>query len=400
MRSTARASIKIYKKNLLLYIMIFPFFMPRGFEEYFSIYHTIYVGLLGIASFLNFFFFIYEASKVKIQVKKSIIMVFLYHIYMLCVTLYVQAGISEGLQKIFLPPVLFLVCAYRIKKNPHQFLNVISNILTIDLVLNVFIFNQWIFPQYFTVNQHVVFMGHVQIIAQIGIISILVGYFLKTNYNENKGMFLIGLAVINMIYSDTMVSYISLIILLVGILVIKKVNLGKVFNYPYLFFWLILLINALLICITLKLRGHYFWNGLDISMNGRMFIWRAAIQKLDKYWFLGYGAYGVLLKVFWNAWAGNVNGSNYAHNEIIQLLLDGGVVLLILYALFLLSCIKEMNRYPKCKEKKVTTMLLSIFMVISLVESITEYYYFFAFLAIISCLPIIMDRQMPKCSAG
>ena len=74
--------------------------------------------------------------------------------------------------------------------------------------------------------------------------------------------------------------------------------------------------------------------------------------------------------------------------------------MLILYALFLLSCIKEMNRYPKCKEKKVTTMLLSIFMVISLVESITEYYYFFAFLAIISCLPIIMDRQMPKCSAG
>lgn len=389
-------NIKINKNNFLLYIMLFPFFMPRGFREYSGLYHTIYVVLLGIASFLIFFLFTNSILRKNMRTGKAIILVCLYHLYMFGITLCIQSGISEGLQKIFIFPLLFVICVYQVKRNPHRFLDVLSNILIVDLFLNVFVFNQWLFPRYFTVDKHVAFIGHVQIVAQVGVISILVGYFIKNFYGENKGIFLIILAVINMIYSDTLVSYISLSILLVGSIAIKKTGIGKLFNHPYLFFWSVSFTSVLLIYEAIKLNGNYVWNGLDISLNGRMFIWSEGIQKLDGHWLFGYGVYGVLLKVFWTAWSSNKNGFNYAHNEILQLLLDGGVVMLALYTLLFAFCIKEMNKCPKCKEKRVVVMLLSIFMVISIVESITEYYYYFAFLAIISCLPIFMNNHISQ----
>ena len=108
----------------------------------------------------------------------------------------------------------------------------------------------------------------------------------------------------------------------------------------------------------------------------------------------------MLFRVFWNDWGGNYYGSNYAHSEILQLLLDGGLVLLIVYVFMMMSCMNKMSKCKNCKEKNIAILLLGIFSVISIIESVTEYYYYFGFLAITASLELILHDKETSLSAG
>jgi len=372
--------------------MLIPFFFPRGFLEYFSAFKYVYLSLLILSLAYILLTFSYSSLKNGIKLGASVTAIVVYHIILLLITLGIQGEIAEGIQKIFLAPALCILCFNEIKKNSRRFISVLANILIIDFVLNFFVFNQWLFPQYFLVDNHILFMGHVQVVAQIGLIALLLGYLLKYDYEEKKGTVLMVLAFINMIYSDTLVSYVSLFLFTIGVFAINKSRLGQIANKPFKFFVIMILASLAIVGMTIYLDGHYFLNGMDVSISGRMFIWKDAIEKLNGHWLFGYGVYGVLLQVFWNAWAGNASGSNYAHNEILQLLLDGGIVLFVIYLLMIVFCIKEMEKAKNAKDKKVAVLLFAIFMAISLVESITEYYYFFAFICMISNFDLIQKK--------
>lgn len=279
----------------------------------------------------------------------------------------------------------------QIKKNWRYFLDVFSTLLIIIFVLNITVFNQWIFPNYFLVDRHVTFIGHVQIVAQMGLLSVLIGSIMLKE-KRKKNIILIILGILNMIYSRTLVSFISLAILLFGILIIMKIK-RRSFNNPIKFFTLPYLISIVLISITQSLKGFYFLGTINISISGRMFIWTAVLEKVKGHWIFGYGAFGTLFRVFWNDWAGNYSGSNYTHSEILQLLIDGGIVLVIIYFCMMNSCIKKLNICQGCKEKSITVLLLGVFSAIAIVESITEYYYYFGFLAIVSSLRLIIQDK-------
>lgn len=381
--------------NLSLYLMLIPFFFPKGFGEYLPVYKMVSTALLAMASAFILANFIYNVSRKKTVVHIALLSIILYHVTLLIITLIIQQGINEGIQKIFLAPALCILCVNQVKKNSYVFLNVLSNILIVNILLNVTIFNQWMFPDYFLVDKHIVFIGHVQVASQIGIIALFVGNALALKYNEKKGKFLCILALVNMIYSDTVVSYLCVAIYLIGKLVVSKRKKARLVEHVTPIFLAYLFFSILMLIITFKLKGFYIWKGIDISMNGRMFIWQDAFEKMKDHWIFGYGAYGVRLKVFWNAWSGNANGFNYAHNEILQLLLDGGIILALQYVIMIILALKNVGKVQTNLLKRVICLLFGIFMTVALVESITEYYYYFAFLSIMACLPYInMDERM------
>ena len=105
---------------------------------------------------------------------------------------------------------------------------------------------------------------------------------------------------------------------------------------------------------------------------------------------------GVLLKVFWSKWEGDGSGMNYAHNDILQVLLDGGAIQLILFILMIFS---YLNNVKKCKDKKMITFsnlcLISMLIVMSF-ESVMNYFYIFIFLSIMAYLPEISSNIKNK----
>ena len=106
----------------------------------------------------------------------------------------------------------------------------------------------------------------------------------------------------------------------------------------------------------------------------------------------GYGAYGVLIKTFWHDWE-NSNGMNYAHNEVLQLLLDGGIILLVAY---IAMCIVLLRNRQQGVTKNVAywfNAFLIAFLAVGICESLTEYNYFYIFLIINLFLPSILNRS-------
>jgi O-antigen ligase len=121
--------------------------------------------------------------------------------------------------------------------------------------------------------------------------------------------------------------------------------------------------------------------------NGRTFIWEQGLNLFSKRPVFGYGAYGVLIKVFWSAWSDNKLGFNYAHSTLLQLLLDGGIALAVIFFVTIILYIRSEDRSLKNTDVKYFShILLLAFFTIGIFESITEYYYLFMFLPILPYL--------------
>ena len=162
---------------------------------------------------------------------------------------------------------------------------------------------------------------------------------------------------------------------------------------PDMFLLIFLLMNIALIGF-LMLNKWIMPFGF-LSLNGRNFIWKEGMRLISEHKLFGYGVHGVLIKVFWSKWTGDArNGMNYAHNQIIQVLLDGGVVLLISFLIMLRSYMHPLKYIKKSEGAFARICLMAVF-VVMIVESTFEYYYILIFLSLIAYLPEIMKNEYP-----
>lgn len=80
---------------------------------------------------------------------------------------------------------------------------------------------------------------------------------------------------------------------------------------------------------------------------------------------------------------------NYAHNEMLQRLLDGGIILTVLFILLLYAYTKNIRKAHNKQMIYWASAMLLIILVIMLFESVTEYYYYFILLSLMAYLPEI-----------
>lgn len=385
--------LKINTKDWFLYMILIPFLYPRGFSEYIPVYKTfftlwLYGAMIGISLMVLF-----EISNRAVSIRTYNCWLTLYFAVMIFLTLLIRKSFNAGLQKMFATPALCVLCAIYLKKNPKALIKCLNNLLTIIFLLNFTIFNPLLWEQYFSpIENHITFLGHVQINTQLGVVGIFfacLGYCL--NINSKKEMnFQVILSVITMILSFTNAAYMALILLIMFWLFekfgIKKSFISKAQIYACLY----ILINAcLFIFITYK--------GISLSiagfsLNGRGHIWREALNTFFKNPIHGYGVHGVLIKVFWSAWTGNGQGMNYMHNQILQVLNDGGVMLFIPYIFMIFSCIKNLNKIQSKKLQFWLSVCMIIMLFVMTFESVMDYFYVFFVFMTVSYLPEIQTK--------
>ena len=145
---------------------------------------------------------------------------------------------------------------------------------------------------------------------------------------------------------------------------------------------LIFLISGYLLFLASNLQNTDFYIDFSRIFNSRPTIWNLGLLSFYKSKLLGYGAYGVQLKPYWLDWQLGATGFNYAHNTLLQLILDGGVVLAICFYIMIDICVDNIKQLT-FQVKFWLYSFLIILLFIGLAESITDRVYFFIFLTLI-----------------
>lgn len=136
--------------------------------------------------------------------------------------------------------------------------------------------------------------------------------------------------------------------------------------------------------------------GLDFS--GRRFVWQDALLNIKVHPIFGYGIDGILLHTFWTEWSGG--GFNYAHNQILQNLLDGGVMLTISFWIMIFAFIKPAKKIPEVKYRVFVNSSIIALLFVMIFDSTTLYSYMYVVLTIIHAVPFLCTEKSikEKCS--
>lgn len=375
-----RMRTRIKPKNSIWYIILFPFLYPRGFSEYFPIYKHImtlwlYAAIIGIL-----IYFAMQLGKDRLKMKTATVGIVLYFGIMLFETLVLQGGISEGLQKIFATPALFMFFLIAFRYKAVNVLLAMVNVLIFDSLLNCTVFcpamlEKMMGADYIT---NICFIGHVQMCAQIGTLGVAIAYLVYKFGYKKRAMALYLLSIATMLISGAVASYIASAIIVFAYILYRagsKYVLAK--PSPKLIFVFGTMLQAIMIPIVIFYK---------LDFGARYYVWADAIMQLSHHYVTGFGVYGVLIHTFWMEWTGDL-GMNYAHNEVLQVILDGGIILLISY---IIMCLGLLNKYSDRIDKKTRywfNCFLIIYMAVGVSDSVTEYNYFYMFLLLVLFLP-------------
>ena len=382
-----KKNITFSLKNLPIYFILIPFLRPNGYNTYFLLYHQFFTMWLYLAIMMIFIYSVKMFYGNKIKYKSCIISMIIYYFAMILITFVNLFGFGDGLQKMFAAPALFLACFIFLKKDIRQFVNCVANLFVINMTLNITIFSSALNGKYFNppVN-HLMFLGHIQVGAQMGIVGIFVAYILYRLIPnmKAKSIFLVMLCFANMVYATTDASIISIIVLAACFLIAFLTKKSKIYKIDarIIFATFIVLDLLFLVMFLPKYRWAIsFWN---FSLNGRGVIWRLMMDAIKESPICGYGVQG---KTIITPWAARSEGLNYTHNESLQVMLDGGIILAFCYVFMFIGYIKNINFINDYKLIIVIKSCLITFLILMIFESTSNYYYWCIFLSMLSFLP-------------
>lgn len=363
-------SITVNKKKIILYLILVPFFFPRGFCNFIPMYKGFYTIIMYFSMIISMGVFIKNIIDNKFKINFQITLVLLYFLFIFIETIIIKGNVNEGLQKIFSTPILCLVTIIFIEKQEKEFVNVLSNVLICILFLNVtafcpYVFNNMVHEESGSLIQ---FIGHVQVASQISILGIFLSNCLILFNEKKKAKTLIVLSLITMIIANTDVSIICIICICIFFL-FRKFLIKFVDKIATNFLFLNMYIFNLFVCIIVIAK--------KIDFGARYYVWLDFLNKIKNHIIFGYGVYGAKLTPFWVAWEKNNNGMNYAHNDIFQHILDGGIILMILYLITFCLILKNTNKICNYWIKYWGNICIFLFLIIAIPESITEYNYFY-----------------------
>lgn len=372
--------IRVSKYNIIYYIILLAFLFPRGFSEVSNIYKTLMAVWVWIATFMIVVQVFYNVIKVKNSINMKICLFSLYFIANIIITIFNSSKLSGGLQQLIAYPLLIVFLILNIKKRPEKILNDIINIYIVLLTLNL-IFTRIFFKNLF----HITFLGHVQVIAQIGIMVIFITiiYWMIFEKHKRKLIYILVITTINMFTTDADTAILSAVILII-VGITYKWKLYHLFSLNTIFYLIgMLILNLLMVYMSI------FYTNFDF--NGRGIIWKEAFAYILQKPISGYGLYGILLHPFWTQWTGE--GFNYAHNQIVQILLDGGVLLLLLFIITLFVAFSYSKKKLDARYLVLGNSVVIALNFIMIYDSLTIYCYFFIILAVAYMFPYIVNRK-------
>lgn len=378
--------IKISNYEVFYLLVLIGFLFPRGFSEISETYHRISSLLVWLSVLMIWVQYFLTLKWEHLIISKKHILFSMYFVGAIIITMFNRSEITNGFQQMFAYPSLCVFVILNMKKRPKQLLNVM-----IDIWITVFTLNLFTFREYFEDRVHLTFLGHVQVISQIGMLGIFISclYWMLYKEHKKKIIYLLLIILITMFTTDADSAVFSAIILL-SIGIVYRWKLYHLFSLNtrwYIAGMFMLNIFTVYITAVNNILANIIQN---LSFSGRKYVWQNALFQIFQKPITGYGIEGVLLETFWTEWTGG--GFNYAHNQIMQNLIDGGIVLLVLFWTMLFSAVSDVNKIIEKKYRILINAVMITLMFVMIFDSTTSYCYMFIILSIIYSLPNILIK--------
>lgn len=378
----ARTRGKLSFVDLVEWFILFAFLLPRGYIEYSQTYKLFSQLCTWAAVGLALAVVIMYADRVFRRVSSSALAVALYFVLAAVITLFSREVDGGGLQQLFAYPVLCLYVVFAMRTRPAHFL------LTVDLLcLLLFGANLLVGRSFFAGILHMSLLGHVQMYAQLGIVSLYAAACYWMLYRRHRLLLLfqtvLTLYTLLTADADSAVLTAALLFLFGLFYLLRLYDFLLLPSAFYLFCGLLL--SATVIYVTAVAPSIGARLGLS-DLNGRRFIWEEALRLFRARPLFGYGIDGVKIRVFWSVYT-DPNGFNYAHAQLMQNLLDGGIVLTVAFWGMLCAFCRRMDRVQAKCYRAATNAMLTALMIVSAFDAFTIYCYGFLFFAMVMGMP-------------
>lgn len=202
---------------------------------------------------------------------------------------------------------------------------------------------------------------------------LLLGEICRDRYTNKTyiGMWVISVITAVRIWSATCLIGMAIYI---GLIVLRKlrINFGKfkVWKIVIAFFIIFVFmyyfkIQNLFSVILVDLLGK------DLTLTGRIGLWEKSIEMIGEKWIFGWGNHnnGAIILRDYYYW--------YAHNLVLDILLEGGVVTLGAFALLIHKMSRRLKGYLSLDVVSSCLRVMTIFMILSLTESYFNSVYFY-----------------------
>ena len=216
--------------------------------------------------------------------------------------------------------------------------------------------------------------------GSIIIATVLLSYF-DFRYTKKKALlyFRLFISVATVIIPGSLTSTMAMIILIYFLLWLKSPKIRKLGIYSLLVFVItffsLFVVGQSVIYYNSKFTELMSLLGKDITFSGRTPMWIYALIAIGFSPVYGYGFYDHL-------WASiNIHGVN-PHNIILNLFLNGGVLLLILFIIIVLYVIKQIKKTSVITIRQDLIFSLIVFFLMSQLE-VYHYSMIFLFLFIL-----------------
>lgn len=389
MNDNTRNKLKLLLCRVIDYFIIISFLFPRGYAEFNIVYKNVYTYAIWASTLIIWGQFLFFHFRIKEIIKRDTIIIISYFVSAFIITLLIRGIVVNGYQKLIAYPSICLFTICNLKKNPKRFLNSINNVVMILLILN-----QVVLREFFSQQLHMTFLGHVQMISQITTLAIFCALIFWVMFKEKKKrtIFIIIMSLFTMITTDASLAKTICVMLCIFAFLykFKKYNFLTYDSKVYIIIGIIFNVIIILLSVINNVKYNNAIPVLDLS--GRSFVWVDALDKIKNKVMMGYGVEGVLLNVFWNKW-NNSPGFNYAHNQILQNLLDGGVILCSIFIFMLFSFCKNTKKISNIKYKVIINTILIIFLGIMIFESTSSYCYMYLCFSIIYTVPSLIESK-------
>ena len=366
----------VSKRSILIYLVVIGFLFPRGFINVSPLYHKVCSAFMWLSVFLTWIQWIKHSAKGKGvldgKFESCILSIGGYFILSIIVTILCRRNISSGLQQLFAAPSVCVFMLLNLKLNPQKLLNAIANVMCVEFTVNAIMAAS---QPYINGIYHVIFLGHIQVVSQYGILAILVGVLFELLYHDNhkRNVYLLIVTFYTMLTTDAESATFTLVGLLIAF-IIYKCKLSKFLTINSVIYVFLMITLSVLIVYCSAINQNLI---PSFDIHGRRFVWESALEKIRERPVTGYGIDGVLLSTFWTS------GFNYAHNQLVQNLLDGGIILTISFWNMIIGFAKEINKIRIVKYRVLCNASLIALLFVMLFDSTTLYIYMYMILSII-----------------
>lgn len=359
--------------SLLRYLVLIPLLAPKGLESLvpgYKAFMTIW-SMLALAMLLL-------DSVIRLHGRERISSpyfgLFAYFIVAFAVSLFSVKGIVNGLQELFFYPVAFL---YLIELDQAEFR---EYCVASAYILCVLFLAELLVPSsLFAGNYHMTFLGHVQVFSQYGLLALTLACFiyLKNWASRILALLLATLSLISMLVVDADSAHLCIVIFAIVLLVKLVSPLDWRIDFRFVVA-LSIVVSGFIVWLTVARLSPLIGTGLDWTFNGRLFVWESASNLIRDSFLFGYGVENSVITTFWSS------GMSYAHNQVVQSLVDGGVVLLIAMVWMLCSVARCVNYISDNKVRSVAVAVLCSLLFVLIFDSFTPYSYVYILLALVS----------------